>query len=306
MAAATSWLLSSPTLTPKTSSLAFKPCISISIPKSPLFFSILPSIRLHTQRTLPFSPCSAVQDIPVAENEAKDDGKKEEEAVKEEEKEKDGDAENRRKLYLANLPWSYSAPDIVKLFSECGTVKDVEIIKQKDGRSRGFAFVTMASGEEARAVVEKFDAHVLEERIIRVEFSKSFRRPAPPPPPGSPRAETRYKIYAGNLAWKVRSVNLKNLFSEKFNPVGARVVFDSPSGKSAGYGFVSFATMEEAEAALKEFDGKELMGRPLRLRIGQKNEGASGSESEEADNSGEQPEESSEEADSSGEQPEES
>lgn len=93
-------------------------------------------------------------------------------------------------------------------------------------------------------------------RVIRVEFSKSFRKPAPPPPPGSPRAETRYKVYVGNLAWKVRSVNLKEFFSQKFNPVGARVVFDSPSGKSTGYGFVSFATMEEAQAAVKELDGK--------------------------------------------------
>ena len=93
-------------------------------------------------------------------------------------------------------------------------------------------------------------------RAIRVEFSKSFRRPAPPPPPGSPRAETRYKIYAGNLAWKVRSVNLKEFFSQKFNPVGARVVFDNPSGKSAGYGFISFATMEEAQAAVEELEGK--------------------------------------------------
>ncbi|KAM0935442.1 putative RNA recognition motif domain, nucleotide-binding alpha-beta plait domain superfamily [Dioscorea sansibarensis] len=283
MAAASSWVLSSPTLTPKSSFLPFKPCISISIPKSSLFSSIPPRIRLHIQRNLPFSPCLAVQDIPVVENEAKDGGKEEEE--------EDGELEKRRKLYVANIPWSYSAPDIVKLFSECGTVKDVEIIKQKNGKSRGFAFVTMASGEEACAVVQKFDGYELTGRAIRVEFSKSFRRPAPPPPPGSPRAETRYKIYAGNLAWKVRSVNLKEFFSQKFNPVGARVVFDNPSGKSAGYGFVSFATMEEAQAAVEELEGKELMGRPLRLRIGQKNEAETGSsETEEEENSEGQPE----------------
>ncbi|KAH7687387.1 Splicing factor 3b subunit 4 protein [Dioscorea alata] len=286
MAAASSWVLSSPALTPKPFSLAFKPCISISIRNSSVFSSIPPCIRLHIQRNLPFSPCSAVQDIPVVENEARDGVKKEEE------EEEDGDLEKRRKLYVANIPWSYSAPDIVKLFSECGTVKDVEIIKQKNGKSRGFAFVTMASGEEAHAVVQKFDAYELAGRVIRVEFSKSFRKPAPPPPPGSPRAETRYKIYVGNLAWKVRSVNLKDFFSQKFNPVGARVVFDSPSGKSTGYGFVSFATMEEAQAAVKELDGKELMERPLRLRIGQKNEETGSSEPEEEDNSEEQTEES--------------
>lgn len=37
---------------------------------------------------------------------------------------------------------------------------EIQIIKQKNGRSRGFAFVTMSSGEEAQAVVDKFDSHV--------------------------------------------------------------------------------------------------------------------------------------------------
>lgn len=36
----------------------------------------------------------------------------------------------------------------------------LKIIKQKDGKNRGFAFVTMASGEDAQAAVEKFDSHV--------------------------------------------------------------------------------------------------------------------------------------------------
>lgn len=66
----------------------------------------------------------------------------------------------KKKLYVVNLPWSLSVQDIKNLFGKCGTAKDVEIIKQKDGRSRGYAFVTMSSGEEAQAVVEKFDSFV--------------------------------------------------------------------------------------------------------------------------------------------------
>lgn len=34
---------------------------------------------------------------------------------------------SKRKLYVVNLPWSLSGPDIKNLFSECGTVKDVEV-----------------------------------------------------------------------------------------------------------------------------------------------------------------------------------
>lgn len=35
--------------------------------------------------------------------------------------------DNRRKLFVLNLPWSFSVADIKKLFSECGTVADVEV-----------------------------------------------------------------------------------------------------------------------------------------------------------------------------------
>ncbi|CAO2043513.1 unnamed protein product [Urochloa humidicola] len=91
--------------------------------------------------------------------------------------------EKRRKLYVANLPWSVPAVEVEKLFAQCGTVKDVELIKGKDGRNRGFAFVTMSTTEEAAAAVEKLNSHDVMGRTIKVEFSKSFRKPAPPPPP---------------------------------------------------------------------------------------------------------------------------
>lgn len=94
-------------------------------------------------------------------------------------------------------------------------------------------------------------------RIIRVEFAKRFKKPAGAPPPSTPpRGETRHKLYVSNLAWKVRSTHLRDFFSTNHNPVSVRVVFDNASGRAAGYGFVSFDTKEEAEAALSAYDGK--------------------------------------------------
>ena len=97
-------------------------------------------------------------------------------------------------------------------------------------------------------------------RIVRIEFAKRFKKPSPPPPPTAPApGETRHKLYVSNLAWKVRSTHLREFFAANFKPVSARVVFDSPSGKSSGYGFVSFATKEEAEAAISDLDGKVII-----------------------------------------------
>ena len=93
-------------------------------------------------------------------------------------------------------------------------------------------------------------------RIIRVEFAKRFRKPSPTPAPITPSQETHHKLYVSNLAWKVRGTHLREFFSVTSKPVSSRVVFESPAGRSAGYGFVSFATREEAEAALMYLNGK--------------------------------------------------
>lgn len=85
------------------------------------------------------------------------------------------------KLYVGNLPFASTAQDLEALFGEVGTVSVVEIIFDKfTGRSRGFAFVTMGSGEEAQKAVEKFHGHQLEGRALAVNIA----RPREERPPG--------------------------------------------------------------------------------------------------------------------------
>jgi RNA recognition motif-containing protein len=85
------------------------------------------------------------------------------------------------KLYVGNLPFASTAQDLEALFGQVGTVSVVEIIFDKfTGRSRGFAFVTMANGDEAQKAVEKFHGHELEGRALAVNIA----RPREERPPG--------------------------------------------------------------------------------------------------------------------------
>ena len=60
--------------------------------------------------------------------------------------------ENR--LYVGNLPFSATDEELKQVFSAHGTVTEVAIISDRvTGRSRGFAFVTMSSPDEANAAV---------------------------------------------------------------------------------------------------------------------------------------------------------
>ena len=85
------------------------------------------------------------------------------------------------KLYVGNLPFASTAQDLEALFGQIGTVSVVEIIFDKfTGRSRGFAFVTMASGDEAQQCVDKFHGHEIEGRALAVNIA----RPREERPPG--------------------------------------------------------------------------------------------------------------------------
>src|SRR3954464_15385684 len=88
---------------------------------------------------------------------------------------------DNNKLYVGNLPFATTAQDLEALFGEVGTVSVVEIIFDKfTGRSRGFAFVTMATGEEAQKGVDKFHGHQIEGRALAVNIA----RPREERPPG--------------------------------------------------------------------------------------------------------------------------
>lgn len=84
------------------------------------------------------------------------------------------------KLYVGNLPFASTAQDLEALFGQVGTVSVVEIIFDKfTGRSRGFAFVTMTTGEEAEKAVEKFHGFQMEGRALAVNIARP-REERPP------------------------------------------------------------------------------------------------------------------------------
>jgi len=85
------------------------------------------------------------------------------------------------KLHVGNLAYSTTEDELRTLFAQAGTVNSVDVIKDRDsGQSKGFAFVTMSTQEEAQKAISKFDAYSLGDRQLKVSAAKSKedRRPA--------------------------------------------------------------------------------------------------------------------------------
>jgi RNA recognition motif-containing protein len=72
-------------------------------------------------------------------------------------------------------------------------------------------------------------------------------------------------IYVGNLAWEVSEGDLRQAFAEYGQVTSVRIITDSISGKSKGFGFVEMADNAEAEKAIGALNNKDLKGRPLKV-----------------------------------------
>jgi RNA recognition motif-containing protein len=71
------------------------------------------------------------------------------------------------------------------------------------------------------------------------------------------------KLYVGNLPFAASEEDLKNLFSEAGTVESVKIVVDSYSGRSRGFGFVEMASKEEGEKAISLLNGKTFMERAL-------------------------------------------
>ena len=73
------------------------------------------------------------------------------------------------------------------------------------------------------------------------------------------------KVYVGNLPFGVGDKELQELFAPYGEISEAVVIKDKYSGRSKGFGFVTFADEAAAKKAIAEMNGKEVQGRALKV-----------------------------------------
>ena len=77
------------------------------------------------------------------------------------------------KLYVGNLPYSTTSEDLRTLFAQAGTVSNADvIIDRMTGSSKGFAFVEMATQEEAEKAITQFNGYQLGKRELKVNIAR--------------------------------------------------------------------------------------------------------------------------------------
>ena len=78
-----------------------------------------------------------------------------------------------RRLYVGNLPFSAGETELQELFAQAGSVDNVKVMRDMaTGRARGFAFVEMATDEEASAAIDKLHNHEFGGRNLTVNEAR--------------------------------------------------------------------------------------------------------------------------------------
>ena len=77
------------------------------------------------------------------------------------------------KLYVGNLPYQVGEAELQELFSQAGSVESVRVMRDMaTGRARGFAFVEMATDEEAEKAANQFNQYSLGGRPLTVNEAR--------------------------------------------------------------------------------------------------------------------------------------
>ena len=85
--------------------------------------------------------------------------------------------DNKKKIYVGNLPWSLTSDQLATLFGEFGEVTDAIVITDKmSGRSKGFGFVEFADEAAAEKAIKAMHEKEVEGRNLVVNVARPPRQ----------------------------------------------------------------------------------------------------------------------------------
>jgi RNA recognition motif-containing protein len=84
------------------------------------------------------------------------------------------------------------------------------------------------------------------------------------------------KIYVGNLPWRATDAQLSELFAPHGEVIEARIITDRETGRSRGFGFVTMASNDGAQNAIRALNGHSIEGRALVVNEAREQQGGGG------------------------------
>uniref|UniRef100_M8ARJ2 Polyadenylate-binding protein 5 n=1 Tax=Aegilops tauschii TaxID=37682 RepID=M8ARJ2_AEGTA len=181
---------------------------------------------------------------------------------------------NYTNVYVKNLPKEFTHNDLLQEFGPFGTITSAVIMRDNDGISKCFGFVNYGESECAAEAVKSLNGKMIKDTILYVgRAQKKSEREAELKENLERARNEKFKkfeglnLYVKNLDDSINDLNLRGLF-EFFGEIGSCKVMVDSQGRSKGYGFVSFTTIEAIDGMNRKIVGKK----PLYVGVAQRKE----------------------------------
>uniref|UniRef100_A0A3P9MY53 Polyadenylate-binding protein n=1 Tax=Poecilia reticulata TaxID=8081 RepID=A0A3P9MY53_POERE len=168
-------------------------------------------------------------------------------------------------VFIKNLDKSIDNKALYDTFSAFGNILSCKVVCDENG-SKGYAFVHFETQDAADRAIDKMNGMLLNDRKVFVgRFKSRKEREAEL----GAKAKEFTNVYIKNFGDDMDDERLKELFEKYGKTLSVKVMADS-SGKSRGFGFVSFEKHEDANKAVEEMNGTELNGKTVFVGRAQK------------------------------------
>jgi len=181
-------------------------------------------------------------------------------------------------IYVKNLSKDVDDNKFLEMFSKFGQITSSVLQKDDTGGSKGFGFLNYEEHEQAQAAIDEMNGKEIDgspiyvgraqkkgerERELKDMFEKLKRE-----------RMSKFQgvnLYVKNLEESVDDAKLRQEFSNSGTITSAKVMRDE-KGASKGFGFVCFATPDEATKAVTEMNGKMIGSKPIYVALAQRKE----------------------------------
>lgn len=163
------------------------------------------------------------------------------------------------KLFVGGISWETSQESFFNYFSKHGEVTDSVIMTDKlSGRPRGFGFVTFADSAVADEVLAQ--EHTIDGRMVEV------KRTVPREDMEAIGVFRTKKIFVGGIPQFFTGDELREYFSPYGNVIECQIMIDHNSGRSRGFGFVTFDDEDSVDKVFSVGKIHEIGGKQVEIK----------------------------------------
>ncbi|XP_068547790.1 nucleolin [Anas acuta] len=177
---------------------------------------------------------------------------KSKESLKENKKERDA-----RTLFVKNLPYRLTEEEMKNVFENA---VEVRIVLNKEGSSKGMAYVEFKTEAEADKALEEKQGTEIDGRAMVIDYTGEKSQQENQKGGGERESKT---LIVNNLSYAASEETLQELFKK----ASSIKMPQNNQGRPKGYAFVEFPTAEDAKEALNSCNNTEIEGRAIRLEF---------------------------------------